>query len=72
MSENNVLLEVSNLKMWFPITQGIVFQRHAIACFRFDGDSPGETHVPESTSCPASPNGSNPSVERSASSLQAR
>jgi oligopeptide transport system ATP-binding protein len=28
MSENNVLLEVSNLKMWFPITQGIVFQRH--------------------------------------------
>jgi len=28
MPENNVLLEVSNLKMWFPITQGIVVQRH--------------------------------------------
>jgi oligopeptide transport system ATP-binding protein len=28
MSQNNILLEVKNLKMWFPITQGIVFQRH--------------------------------------------
>jgi oligopeptide transport system ATP-binding protein len=28
MSQNNVLLEVKNLRMWFPITQGIVFQRH--------------------------------------------
>jgi len=28
MPENDILLEVKNLKMWFPITQGIVFQRH--------------------------------------------
>jgi len=28
MSENGVLLNVENLKMWFPITQGIVIQRH--------------------------------------------
>jgi oligopeptide transport system ATP-binding protein len=28
MSQNNILLEVKNLKMWFPITQGIVFQHH--------------------------------------------
>jgi oligopeptide transport system ATP-binding protein len=28
MSENEILLEVRGLKMWFPITQGIVFQRH--------------------------------------------
>jgi len=28
MSENEILLEVQGLKMWFPITQGIVFQRH--------------------------------------------
>ncbi len=28
MPENEILLEVKNLKMWFPITQGIIFQRH--------------------------------------------
>ncbi len=28
MPENEILLEVKNLKMWFPIAQGIVFQRH--------------------------------------------
>jgi len=28
MPENEILLEVKGLTMWFPITQGIVFQRH--------------------------------------------
>ncbi|NIO72624.1 MAG: ATP-binding cassette domain-containing protein, partial [Anaerolineae bacterium] len=28
MAENGILLNVENLKMWFPITQGIVIQRH--------------------------------------------
>jgi oligopeptide transport system ATP-binding protein len=28
MPENGTLLTVENLKMWFPITQGIVIQRH--------------------------------------------
>ena len=28
MSENEILLEVQNLRMWFPVTQGIVIQRH--------------------------------------------
>jgi len=28
MSENNILLNVQNLKMYFPITQGIIIQRH--------------------------------------------
>ena len=28
MSENGILLTVENLTMWFPITQGIVIQRH--------------------------------------------
>ena len=28
MPENEILLEVKGLKMWFPITQGIVFQHH--------------------------------------------
>ena len=28
MSENNVLLEVDDLRMWFPINRGIVIQRH--------------------------------------------
>jgi oligopeptide transport system ATP-binding protein len=28
MSNNNVLLDVKNLKMYFPITQGIIIQRH--------------------------------------------
>jgi len=28
MPENEILLEVKGLKMWFPITEGIIFQRH--------------------------------------------
>ncbi|GAB4536419.1 MAG: dipeptide ABC transporter ATP-binding protein [Anaerolineae bacterium] len=28
MSNNNILLNVQNLKMYFPITQGIIIQRH--------------------------------------------
>jgi oligopeptide transport system ATP-binding protein len=28
MPENGVLLNIENLKMWFPITQGVVIQRH--------------------------------------------
>ena len=28
MSGNNILLEVDDLRMWFPITRGIVIQRH--------------------------------------------
>ena len=28
MSDNNTLLDVQNLKMYFPITQGIIIQRH--------------------------------------------
>ena len=28
MPENGILLNIDNLKMWFPITQGIVIQRH--------------------------------------------
>jgi len=28
MPENGILLNVENLKMWFPITQGILIQRH--------------------------------------------
>jgi oligopeptide transport system ATP-binding protein len=28
MAENEILLEVKGLKMWFPISQGIIFQRH--------------------------------------------
>jgi len=28
MPENGILLNVENLKMWFPITQGVVVQRH--------------------------------------------
>jgi oligopeptide transport system ATP-binding protein len=28
MSDNNILLDVQNLKMYFPITQGIIIQRH--------------------------------------------
>ncbi len=27
-TNNDVLLQVENLKMWFPITRGIIFQRH--------------------------------------------
>jgi oligopeptide transport system ATP-binding protein len=28
MSDNNTLLDVKNLKMYFPITQGVIIQRH--------------------------------------------
>ena len=28
MPENEILLEVKGLRMWFPVTQGILFQRH--------------------------------------------
>ncbi len=28
MTQNEILVKVENLKMWFPITQGIVVQRH--------------------------------------------
>ena len=28
MPDNDILLEVKGLKMWFPITEGIIFQRH--------------------------------------------
>ena len=28
MPDNDILLEVTGLKMWFPITEGIIFQRH--------------------------------------------
>ncbi len=28
MPEKEILLEVKGLKMWFPITQGVIFQRH--------------------------------------------
>jgi oligopeptide transport system ATP-binding protein len=28
MSNNNILLDVKNLKMYFPITQGVIIQRH--------------------------------------------
>jgi oligopeptide transport system ATP-binding protein len=28
MSDNNTLLDVQNLKMYFPITQGVIIQRH--------------------------------------------
>ncbi|MFO7916781.1 MAG: dipeptide ABC transporter ATP-binding protein [Anaerolineae bacterium] len=28
VTNNDVLIQVENLKMWFPITRGIIFQRH--------------------------------------------
>ena len=28
MAENSVLVEIKDLRMWFPITQGIIIQRH--------------------------------------------
>jgi len=47
MSENNFLLNVQNLKMYFPITQGIIIQRHIGDIKAVDGISfsikPGET-----------------------------
>ena len=27
-NSNETLVEINNLKMYFPITQGIIFQRH--------------------------------------------
>lgn len=47
MSNNNNLLNVQNLKMYFPITQGIIVQRHIGDIKAVDGISfsikPGET-----------------------------
>ena len=47
MPENGILLNIENLKMWFPITQGIVIQRHVGDIKAVDGISffirPGET-----------------------------
>jgi oligopeptide transport system ATP-binding protein len=39
MPENGILLNVENLKMWFPITQGIVIQRHTGDIKAVDGIS---------------------------------
>jgi len=39
MPENGILLNVENLKMWFPITQGIVVQRHVGDIKAVDGVS---------------------------------
>ena len=39
MSNNNSLLEVQDLKMYFPITQGIIFQRHVGDIKAVDGIS---------------------------------
>ncbi len=39
MPENGVLLNVENLKMWFPITQGVVVQRHVGDIKAVDGVS---------------------------------
>jgi oligopeptide transport system ATP-binding protein len=39
MSENGILLNIENLKMWFPITQGIVIQRHVGDIKAVDGIS---------------------------------
>jgi oligopeptide transport system ATP-binding protein len=39
MPENGILLNVENLKMWFPITQGIVIQRHVGDIKAVDGIS---------------------------------
>jgi len=47
MGQNNVLLDVKGLKMYFPITQGIIFQRHIGDIKAVDGLTftikPGET-----------------------------
>jgi oligopeptide transport system ATP-binding protein len=37
MPENDILLEVKDLKMWFPVTQGIVVQRHIADIKAVDG-----------------------------------
>ena len=39
MPENGILLNVENLKMWFPITQGVVVQRHVGDIKAVDGVS---------------------------------
>jgi oligopeptide transport system ATP-binding protein len=39
MPENGILLNVENLKMWFPITQGVVIQRHVGDIKAVDGVS---------------------------------
>ena len=39
MPENGILLNIENLKMWFPITQGIVIQRHVGDIKAVDGIS---------------------------------
>ena len=39
MAENNILVEVSDLRMWFPITRGIIFQRHVGDIKAVDGIS---------------------------------
>jgi len=39
MTDNKVLVEVRNLRMWFPITQGIIFQRHVGDIKAVDGVS---------------------------------
>lgn len=37
MPENEILLEVKDLRMWFPVTQGILFQRHIADIKAVDG-----------------------------------
>jgi len=37
MPENEILLEVKGLRMWFPVTQGILFQRHIADIKAVDG-----------------------------------
>jgi oligopeptide transport system ATP-binding protein len=39
MTDNNLLLKVQDLKMYFPITQGIIFQRHVGDIKAVDGIS---------------------------------
>jgi len=39
MAENSVLVEIKDLRMWFPITQGIIFQRHVGDIKAVDGVS---------------------------------
>jgi oligopeptide transport system ATP-binding protein len=39
MPENGILLNVENLKMWFPITQGVIVQRHVGDIKAVDGIS---------------------------------
>ncbi|MCG2768250.1 MAG: ATP-binding cassette domain-containing protein, partial [Anaerolineae bacterium] len=39
MAENSVLVEIKDLRMWFPITQGIIIQRHVGDIKAVDGVS---------------------------------